>query len=135
MSVPGCASILELGENGARQFNEHEEATQDEGRPGREIGKDLHHPADLGDRDGAGIAEAGTTTGGILSGRTQPLEHKGHAHDHVAEHHDRIVEAFAVLDGGEHARQADRQDQHPDHLHHGDDPEDPVVGVIGRRKP
>ena len=40
-----------------------------------------------------------------------------------------------MLDRGEHARQADRQDQHADHLHHGDEPENPVVGVIGRGEP
>ena len=109
--------------------------TEDQGHAEREIDEDQHHPADLGDRDGDGIGQAGAAPGGILPGRAQPLEHHGDAHDHVAEHHDRIVEVFAVLDRGEHARQADRQDQHADHLHHGDDPENPVVGVIGRGEP
>ena len=40
-----------------------------------------------------------------------------------------------MLDGGEHARQADREDQHADHLHHGDDAENPVVGIVGRSEP
>ena len=40
-----------------------------------------------------------------------------------------------MLDRGEHARQAERQDQHADHLHHGGDAEDPVVGVVGRGEP
>ena len=42
---------------------------------------------------------------------------------------------FAVFDGHEHPRHADRQDQHADHLHHGDDAEDPVVGVVGGSEP
>ena len=40
-----------------------------------------------------------------------------------------------MLDRGEHARQADGQDEHADHLHHGDDAENPVIGVVGRGEP
>ena len=112
-----------------------EDAAEDQGHAEREIEEDQHHPADLGDRDGSGIGEAGAAPGGILPGCAQPLEHHGDAHDHIAEHHDRIVEVPAVLDRGEHARQADGQDQHTDHLHHGDEPENPVVGIIGRGEP
>jgi hypothetical protein len=42
---------------------------------------------------------------------------------------------FAVLDRGEHAWQAERQDQHADHLHHGGDAEEPVVGAVRRGEP
>ena len=126
---------LRSANDGTREFNERENAAEDEGDTEREMKNDLHHPPDLGNRDGDGIGKAGTAPGGILSCRAQPLKHEGDAHDHVAEHHDRVVEVFAVLDGGEQAWQADRQDQHADHLHHRDDPEDPVVCVIGRREP
>ena len=68
--------------------------------------------------------------GGVLPGRAQPLGHQRDADDHVAEDHDRIVEPTPELDRGEHAGQTGRQDEHPDHLHQGDDPDDPVVGIV-----
>ncbi len=40
-----------------------------------------------------------------------------------------------MFERGEHARQADGEDQRADHQHHGRQPEQPVVGVIGRGKP
>ena len=82
-----------------------------------------------------GIGETRTAPGGILSCRAEPLKDQSNAHDHVAEHHDRVVKVFAVFDRREHPRHAERQDQHADHLHHGDEAEDPVVGVVSRSEP
>jgi hypothetical protein len=135
MGMPGRAAVPVLSKDGTRQFDEHEGATQDQGHAKRKNQKDQSHPAELGDRDGYGIGQAGAASGGILPARAQPLEHHGGPHDHVAEHHHRIIEVPAVLNRGEQARQAEGKDQRADHLHHRDEPEDPVIGIIGRGEP
>jgi len=65
----------------------------------------------------------------------RPQEQGRHAHDHVARHHHAVVERVAVVDRLEHLRQAEREHDHADHLHHRGHPEEPVVGVVGRREP
>jgi len=40
-----------------------------------------------------------------------------------------------MVDRREHLREAQREDDHADHLHHRGQPEDPVVGVVCRREP
>ena len=135
MRVPGRAAGLTLGEHGPCHFNEHEDAAEDDGGGRRQRNDDLRDPPDLGDRDSGGIREADTAPRRVIFGGAQPLKHQCHAHDHVAEHHDGIVEVPAALDGGEHAWHAGREYQHANHLHHGDEPEHPVVRVVGRGKP
>ncbi len=131
MRVPGRAAGLTLGEHGACHLDEYQDAAEHDGAGGCERSDDLHHPADLRDRDGGGISEAYPAPGGIRSSGTQPLKHECHAHDHVAEHHHGIVQVPGALDRSEHARHTGGEYQHADHLHHRHDPEQPVVGVVG----
>lgn len=135
MRVPGRAAVPALGEHRSGKLDQQKDDGEHGAGLDREIDQYLHHPADLCDGDGRDIGEADVPPRRILPGRAQPLEDHGDAHDDVAQHHDGIVEMLAMLDRSEHARQADGQHQHADHLHHGDQAVDPVVRVIGRGEP
>jgi hypothetical protein len=124
--MPGRAAIAAFGNHRPRQLDKAEDDGKYDAGADREIDDDLHHPADLGDGDGRGIGQAGAAPGGILSRGAQPLEDHRHPHNHITEHHHGIVQVLAMLDGGEHARQADGQHQHADHLHHGDEAQSSV---------
>ena len=94
-----------------------------------------HDPPDLRDRDGDDEDPRGRATDGVLAGRPHPLEDHREPHHDVAQDHHPVVEHLALLERGEHVGQAEREDQHPDHLHHRGQPVDPVVGVEGRGEP
>jgi hypothetical protein len=64
-----------------------------------------------------------------------PQEQQRYAHDHVARNDDAVVERVAVVDRRERLRQAERDHDDTEHLHHGRQPEHPIVGVVGRREP
>jgi hypothetical protein len=70
-----------------------------------------------------------------LPGSAQPLEDHRDAHDDIAKHHDAVVDIRSMIERGEQTRQADGEDEHADHLHHGRDPINPVVRVESRSEP
>ena len=122
---------LALGDERPGELERDQHAEQDERGRDRQVEHGERHPSDLGDGDrrhvGPGLW--------VLARHLPPQEHQRHAHDHVAGHHHVVVQRVAVVDRGEHLRQAERQDDHARHLHHRRQPEDPVVGVVGRREP
>jgi hypothetical protein len=72
---------------------------------------------------------------GFCPGGPPPLGDQRHAHDHVAGNHDAVVDVVALVDRRKQVGYAERQYQHPNHLEHREQPEDPVVGVVGRGEP
>ena len=93
------------------------------------------HPAGLGHDDRDDVRPARLAPRRVLAGGARPLEDHRHAHDDVARDHHPVVDGLALVDRLEHRRQAEREHDHPDHLHHRRQPVDPVVGVVGRGEP
>ena len=135
VGVPRRATGPPLGQRRPGQLDQHQHDGEGRRRRKRHVRDDLHDPAELGDRDRHGVGEAGAPTLRALPGRAQPLGDHRHPHHDVAEHHHAVVQRGALVDGGEHRRQPEREDDHPDHLDHGREPVDPVVGVEGRGEP
>lgn len=69
-----------------------------------------------------------------LHGDAQPLSDHPDAHDDVAQDHHTVLEV-RLIERMEHLGDAERDQRHTDHLHQGDNAEEPVVGVEGRREP
>lgn len=68
------------------------------------------------------------------AGRAHPLPEHRQAHDAVPDDDDGVVEV-AVLDGVEQVGDAEREDDDTDHLHHRQQPVQPVVGVVCTHEP
>ncbi len=94
-----------------------------------------YHPTDLSYHGPAHIRGADTAELRRLARGAAPLQHHGHPHDDIADDHHPQIEVIALLDGMEHRGQSECEDDHTDHLHHGQRPVEPVVGGEGRGEP
>ena len=101
----------------------------------RQVEEHERDPADLRDPDRDRVRARRRGALGIVARDLQPQGDERDAHDHVARDHHAVVERVAVVDRLEHLRQAEREHDHADHLHERRQPEEPVVGVVGRGEP
>src|ERR1700739_4144345 len=85
----GVPPIRFSASNGQLDGKHH--GDQDESDALRVVGDGNGHPPDLCDGDSDRISEAGGPPIGILRGGTQPLDHHGDAHHHVAGDQDPVV--------------------------------------------
>ena len=92
-------------------------------------------PRELRDPHEDDVREGGAAALWILDRHAEPLRDHGDPHDHVAGDEHTVVDAAPGLQGPEHGREPEREDDDPDHLDQGQDPEQPVVRVVGRREP
>ena len=92
-------------------------------------------PEHLGDGDRPDVRERGAPPGRVVTGGAEPEEHHRDPHDDVPGDHHAVVEDVALLDRRERLLQAEREDDHADHLHHRRQADHPVVGVVGGREP
>src|SRR6266581_2478357 len=111
VGVPWRAAIRTLAENGTAKLDQQEDSAKDEGRRVGKVENKLRCPAELGNRNGGSVSETRASMRAVLCGGPQPLEHQCKAHDHVAKHHDGVIDVLATLDRGVHPREADREDQ------------------------
>ena len=130
--VPPCEA---LGEHRPGELHEQQDRDPHERDGERRLGDQQGDPPGLGHQERRGVLVAGRAARRVLPCGAQPLEDQRQAHDDVAGHHDPVVDRVAVVQGREHVRQAEREDQHAQHLDHRGEPEDPVVGVVGRGEP
>lgn len=131
-AVLGAASLRDerarnLDEEGDESASEREDERQREDRD--DDPEDLRHRHEDRVRDGGGSVLLAAL------GRAKPLADEGEAHNYVARDHDAVVEDLALVDGLEHRREPERQDDHTSHPHHREQSEEPVVGLEGRGEP
>lgn len=124
--MPGSA-VAALGQQRHGQLGEDQDGHD---RHPQVLGDHEHaEPEHLHQGDPSGVAQGGGPQLGCAVGRPQPLRHHRHAHDHVPDDGDRevVVDEHRLDPGGQH--------EHAAHLHDGEHPVEPVVGVEGRREP
>ena len=135
VGVPRRAAVAGLGEHRPGELHEQQDRDPHERDADRRLGDQQDDPPGLGHQERLTYFVAGGAARRVLAGGAQPLEDQRQAHDDVAGHHDPVVDRVAVVEGREHVGQAEGEDQHAQHLHHRGQPEDPVVGVVGRGEP
>jgi hypothetical protein len=107
----GCHGVgrAALGDDGADDLEGEQHGEERERRPDRKVSDRERHPADLRDADRRHVLARRGRPLGVVARHQRPEEDERRAHDHVAGHHDAVVERLAVVDRREHLRQAERR--------------------------
>ncbi len=119
----------------AGEFDDEEHGCGDDDDAQREVREGDEHPSDLRDRHEARVRECCRAVRRILHGDPAPLHDQCDPHHDIAGDHDAVVDAVAAVHRGEERRDAEREHDHADHLHHRRRAVEPVVGVVRRREP
>ena len=131
----GVPPLRGLRQVGPGQLDEDQHARPGEHRLDGGLRHRQRHPAGLRDEDRDHVGHRRGAPLRILPRRARPLRDHRHPHHHVAGHHHAVVHVVGVVDRVEHVGDAERQHEHPEHLDQRQQPEDPVVRVVGGREP
>ena len=127
----GCQGVpaVELRDDRDGELGDDEPANQRHRRE-RPRHEQPREPQDLDHGDADGVDQGGPPGGaGLAAGRPQPLG------DHRDPHDDVPVDEQVELGIGEGRLDPGGQDEHATHLHDGQEPVEPVIGVERRREP